>query len=175
MQSRQNKSTRLLISCVDEHYECHRLARSWAVGMVDSGMQTMHHMWLDNSWWGLQVLLFVPLGGSPTTSSGISALDCGGAAGVVVTRAGERGSGGALLHNSEVLPAQDEKKRAVSHVPPLDIRCQCGWTCIFVSSDQQPLMRKAEKPFDGDITQSPACILLTFYLLVHTSAARLVG
>lgn len=32
------------------------------------------------------------------------------AAGVVVTRAGERGSGGALLHNSEVLPAKDEKR-----------------------------------------------------------------
>ncbi len=81
---------------------------------VDSGMQTMHHMWLDNSWWGLRVLLFVPLGGSPTTSSGRSALDCGGAAGVVVTRAGERGSGGALLHNSEVLPAQDEKRELLA-------------------------------------------------------------
>lgn len=61
---------------------------------------------------------FFPLGGSQTTSSSRSALGCGGAAGVVVTRAGERGSGGALLHNSEVLPAQDEKREllAVYHL-----------------------------------------------------------
>lgn len=87
----------------------------------------------------------------------------------MVTRAGERGSGGALLHNSEVLPAQDEKRELLVEYHLWISNASAARPAVFVSSAQQPLMRKAEKPFDsGDITQSPDCIILTICLLTTT-------
>lgn len=88
----------------------------------------------------------------------------------MVTRAGERGSGGALLHNSEILPAQDEKRELLVEYHLWISNASAARPAFFVSSAQQPLMRKVEKPFDdgGDITQSPDCIILTICLLTTT-------